>query len=133
MNGSEFEYYAGTTSASKCSKAVGKGSVGDYLVRKSGKTSYSLMANDGGKVAIFNIAYKERGDQRYLDLQGRKHGTLDELVHGAMRRHLIGPHSQKMLQLLKPLVLGTKKGKKSVALLHHLYKGSHGGRVIALP
>ena len=51
-----------------------------------GKTTYSLLANDGGKVASFNIAYKERGEQRYLDLQGRKHSNLDDLVHGAMRR-----------------------------------------------
>lgn len=133
MNGSEYEFYAGGASSSKCSKAVGKGGNGDYLVRKSGKITYSLVVNDGGKVAIFNIAYKERGEQRYLDLQGRKHSNLDDLVHGAMRRHLIGPHSGRMLQLLKPVTLG-KKGMKSVALMGtQLYKASQGGRAIALP
>ena len=49
MSGSEFEYYVGTSSSSKCSKAVGKGGTGDYLVRKSGKAFQTKT-----KVALLN-------------------------------------------------------------------------------
>jgi hypothetical protein len=68
---------------------------GDFLVRKASKTAYQLMVKDGGKLATFEIAYVER--LGILDLQGRKHTSLDDTITGVYKRHLIGPNSNSIM------------------------------------
>jgi hypothetical protein len=111
MGGSDAIWYAADISKSKCQKAVSHGDHGDFLVRKASKTHYVMMVKDTNKVAMFDILSKP--DLGILDLQGRKHPTIDDIVMGVFRRHLIGPYSGTVLYLGKPVdVQGGKKKRK---------------------
>eukprot|EP00039_Didymoeca_costata_P003901 m.70420 g.70420 ORF g.70420 m.70420 type:complete len:415 (-) comp12131_c0_seq1:56-1300(-) len=111
MQGSDAEWYASTTSKGKCVKAVQAANQGDFLVRKASKISYQLIVKDGGRAGFFDITLVRQGESFLLDLQGRKHDSLDEVINGAFRRHLIGPNSGSMLYLDHPVIAGKKVNK----------------------